>query len=125
MPHHSTIKATGKAHFGSAHNDKTRLLFPANIIAVHCIDYLCIDAHEQLELIMYKNMKIEINEKQPLDEIVRELERIGYWLRISGNMVFAWMGHGKQNILRMDKVPMGHYQSTTLAELEEQPNAAD
>jgi hypothetical protein len=67
----------------------------------------------------FKSIKIEINEKQPLDEIVRELERMGYWLRISGNMVFAWMGHGKQNILRMDKVPMGHYPLTTLAELKE------
>lgn len=66
-----------------------------------------------------KNMKIEVNEEQPLDEIVSELERMGYWLRISGNMVFAWMANGKQNILRMDKVPMGHYPLTTLAELKE------
>lgn len=26
----------------------------------------------------YKNMKIEINESQPLDEVVTELERLGY-----------------------------------------------
>lgn len=26
----------------------------------------------------YKNMKIEINESQPLDEVVVELERLGY-----------------------------------------------
>lgn len=26
----------------------------------------------------YKNMKIEINESQPLDEVVKELERLGY-----------------------------------------------
>ena len=25
-----------------------------------------------------KNMKIEINEQQPLDEVVRELERLGF-----------------------------------------------
>ena len=74
---------------------------------------------------MHKNMKIEINEQQPLGEVVAELDRIGYWLRISGNMVFAWMDNGKQNILRMDKAPMGHYQSTTLTELKEQLNAAD
>lgn len=27
---------------------------------------------------MFKNMKIEINEQQTLDEVVRELERLGY-----------------------------------------------
>ena len=27
---------------------------------------------------MFKNMKIEINEQQPLDEVVRELERLGF-----------------------------------------------
>lgn len=27
---------------------------------------------------MYKNMKIEINEHQPLDEVVKELERLGF-----------------------------------------------
>ena len=26
----------------------------------------------------FKNMKIEINDQQPLDEVVRELERLGY-----------------------------------------------
>lgn len=26
----------------------------------------------------FKNMKIEINENQPLDDVVRELERLGY-----------------------------------------------
>ena len=26
----------------------------------------------------FKNMKIEVNEGQPLDEVVRELERLGY-----------------------------------------------
>ena len=27
---------------------------------------------------MFKNMKIAINEQQPLDEVVKELERLGY-----------------------------------------------
>lgn len=27
---------------------------------------------------MFKNMKIEINDEQPLDEVVKELERLGY-----------------------------------------------
>ena len=26
----------------------------------------------------FKNLKIEINDQQPLDEVVRELERLGY-----------------------------------------------
>ena len=26
----------------------------------------------------YKNIKVEINKEQPLDEVVRELERLGY-----------------------------------------------
>lgn len=26
----------------------------------------------------FQNMKIEINEQQPLDEVVKELERLGY-----------------------------------------------
>lgn len=34
----------------------------------------------------YKNMKIEINESQSLDEVVKELERLGY-KRI------AWWGY--------------------------------
>ena len=29
---------------------------------------------------MFKNMKIAINDQQPLDEVVRELERIGYMI---------------------------------------------
>lgn len=29
---------------------------------------------------MFKNMKIEVNEQQPIGEIVSELERLGYWL---------------------------------------------
>ena len=28
---------------------------------------------------MFKNMKIEINEEQPLDEVVKELERLGFY----------------------------------------------
>ena len=27
---------------------------------------------------MYKNMKIEINKEQPLDDVVKELERLGF-----------------------------------------------
>lgn len=64
-----------------------------------------------------KNMKILVENN--LHEIVKELERLGYWLKVSGNMVFAWMGNGKQNILRMDKIPMGLYPLITLAELKE------
>lgn len=29
---------------------------------------------------MFKNMKIEVNEQQPINDIVKELEGLGYWL---------------------------------------------
>lgn len=29
-------------------------------------------------MIKFKNLKIEINDQQPLDEVVRELRRLGY-----------------------------------------------
>ena len=35
---------------------------------------------------MFFNMKIEVNEDQPLDDVVRELERIGY-------RKIAWIGY--------------------------------
>lgn len=34
----------------------------------------------------FQNMKIEINKQQPLDEVVRELERLGYRKR-------GWIGY--------------------------------
>ena len=40
----------------------------------------------------FKNMKIEINEHQPLDEVVRELERLGY-------RKFAWSGFKKTALI--------------------------
>lgn len=36
----------------------------------------------------YKNMKIEINESQPLDGVVKELERLGYKEAIKKPNVF-------------------------------------
>lgn len=74
---------------------------------------------------MYKNMKIEINEQQPLDEIVGEIERFGYL-------------HGQKDIgetkmiicfdqgffIHLDCVGYEQFRTTTLAELKEQPNEA-
>ena len=38
-----------------------------------------------------KNMKIEINAEQPIDEVVKELERLGYKKQ-------AWLNHQKEVI---------------------------
>ena len=40
---------------------------------------------------MFFNMKIEVNEDQPLDEIVAELERLGY-------IKLSWLDHQKEVI---------------------------
>ena len=69
---------------------------------------------------MFKNMKIEINEAQPLDEVVIELERLGYKkncnLTSGINWIVCFEGgfycqYGKMNAF--NKV------LTTLAELKE------
>lgn len=40
----------------------------------------------------HKNMKIEINNEQPLDEVVRELERLGYKKE-------GWIGYAKTKFI--------------------------
>lgn len=40
----------------------------------------------------FKNMKIEINDQQPLNEVVMELERLGY-------RKFAWSGFKKATLI--------------------------
>lgn len=72
---------------------------------------------------MYKNLKIAINDQHPLDEVVRELERIGcvesVWGRSSiANFIYVFNdGTFKVDINHQpafDYVPL-----TTLAELKE------
>ena len=46
---------------------------------------------------MKKNMKIEINKDQPLNEVVVELERLGYVKQ-------AWLNHQKEVIATFETV---------------------
>lgn len=66
---------------------------------------------------MYKNMKIEINMQQPLDEIVEELERLGYSLAFEtqwlNRFVYTTQG-GRYSILVSD---LYLEKTTTIAEL--------
>ena len=72
---------------------------------------------------MFKNMKIEINEAQPLDEVVRELDGLGYSLDKQFHK-----GHKSKSILTWDNGTFEGYKSdlsnlsgsidTTLAELK-------
>ena len=73
---------------------------------------------------MYKNLKIAINDQQPLDEVVRELERLGY--RYTGwHSVFV-----PEMFLEINTIDRGFYEYatfrsigwgeiTTLSELKE------
>ncbi len=67
----------------------------------------------------FTNMKIEINEQQPLDDVVKELERLGYSEDIRNpmkvNNVYVY-GNGDFSILDVD-CDWGRL--TTLAELKE------
>lgn len=75
---------------------------------------------------MFKNMKIEVNEQQPIDEIVKELERLRYtplnkfaikpdyhlWLVADcDGVVLGW-----RDALILDA---NYYKTTTLSELKE------
>ena len=68
---------------------------------------------------MKKNMKIEINKDQPLDEVVRELEKLGF-------SKIAWWGHRSLFIvtngaMRYTEIDYNspNFALTTLAELKE------
>ena len=70
---------------------------------------------------MKKNMKIEINQDQPLDDVVRELERLGY--ELAG---FAYLFNSKTYVctnvggrFTTLKNPPAYCIETTLAELKE------
>lgn len=68
----------------------------------------------------FRNMKIEINDKQPLDEVVKELERLGF-IRVNHHMnsnncmVFSSYA---ENSLQIDYW-RSDIQTVTLAELKE------
>ena len=63
-----------------------------------------------------RNMKIEINEQQPLDEVVAELERLGF-----ERTYYTQNTSGKW----VKTCDVRKCEPTTLAELKEQLNAAD
>lgn len=74
----------------------------------------------------YQNMKIEINEKQPLDEVVRELDRLGYkkkawmdWLRHQTEVVVAFNNGVYSNFNYFYK---DGFEITTLAQLKAMEN---
>ena len=72
----------------------------------------------------FKNMKIEINENQPLDEVVMELERIGF-------KKAGWIGYRNVSFITTSKLGFytdhaisfwsvfGDSPLTTLAELKD------
>lgn len=72
---------------------------------------------------MKKNMKIEINKDQPLDEVVRELERIGcvesVWGRSSiANFIYVF-NDGTFKVDINHQPAFDHVPLTTLSELKE------
>ena len=72
-----------------------------------------------------KNMKIEINEQQPLDDVVKELDHKGYWFNMNdGNNKFAkWvilaLPSGRYDIYNNDRHIGDWAKTITLAELKE------
>ncbi len=69
-------------------------------------------------------MKIEINEQQPLDEVVKELERLGfrkdYVSDAPVRVVITWDCMGIYDLQDIDDESMSsHISYTTLAELKE------
>ena len=71
---------------------------------------------------MYKNMKIEINEQQPLDEVVKELKRVGLYVGFiddSDNWVSARLE--TKLIVSFESevnLPDSHWKLTTLSDLK-------
>lgn len=78
---------------------------------------------------MFKNMKIEFNEQQPLDEIVVELDRLGYKFdgKLDGDEVFEVITYSfDKTYVIFTKAGKRHFMiehpihlKTTLAELKE------
>ena len=70
----------------------------------------------------FQNMKIEINEQQPLDEVVRELERLGYKKLFDGYVdgaveVLTYKNKGWFNRY-FESIKDKDYTLTTLAQLK-------
>lgn len=70
----------------------------------------------------FQNMKIEINEQQPLDEVVRELERLGYTKLFGGVVkntieILTYENKGWFNCFS-ESIKDDDYVLTTLAQLK-------
>lgn len=65
----------------------------------------------------FQNMKIEINEQQPLDEVVRELERLGYKKDLING--WTWVLCHEIGLYSIHSHDYGFGNLTTLAELKE------
>lgn len=71
---------------------------------------------------MFKNMKIEINDQQPLDELVLELERLGYkkwaWTGNGCNWVQTWDDGDYTNAYDLEKCELDYHITTALSDLK-------
>ena len=69
---------------------------------------------------MFFNMKIEVNEDQPLDDVVKELERLGYRKDDTLNdcACYVFTLNDGFYFIYMDS-PIWSVKSTTLSELKE------
>lgn len=72
---------------------------------------------------MYKNLKIAINDQQTLDEVVRELNRIGFYIGfVDDNDRYISARSETKLIVSFEgesMLPDSHWKLTTLAELKE------
>ena len=71
---------------------------------------------------MFFNMKIEVNKDQPLDEVVGELERLGYkkdFDMSNGNPRFIYTGHLGHYFIHKENLVTTFDCDTTLPELKE------
>ena len=69
----------------------------------------------------FRNLKITINDQQPLDEVVRELERLGYEIYGYLSDYEIWiLAQDDGSIIGCDfEVSNEYWKLTTLAELKE------
>ena len=70
---------------------------------------------------MYKNMKIEINSEQPLEEVVKELERLGYKI-IGAFKSQQWVYATELGSVWFANIPIYSGELTTLAQLKRMEN---
>ena len=69
-----------------------------------------------------KNMKIEINDTQPLDEVVGELDRLGYRCAcksVFGAQTITTWNSGHYHEVGLPVIMVDNGELTTLAELKE------